>query len=137
MENTTLTGKEAVNQNGSESPAPFTREEGRYLVPPVDIYEDNDGLTVVVDLPGVQKDAIDIRVENGRLSIEGRQPTHSIAGDSPYAEFQLMNFYRQFALSDEVEQEGISADLKHGVLTLHLPKAEKAKPKKIEVAVGD
>lgn len=136
MENTTMTESEKTAHGGTETSTPLTREEGRYLVPPVDIYEDDEGLNVLADLPGVQKDAIDIRVENGVLSIEGRQPTQSIAEDSPYSEFRLMNFYRQFALSDEVDQDRISADLRHGVLTLRLPKAEKAKPRKIEVKVG-
>ena len=64
------------------------------------------------------------------------QADHMPAAEPTYREYELVNFFRQFELSDEVDEEKISADLKHGVLTLKLPKAEKAKPRKIEVAVS-
>ena len=111
-----------------------TREEERYLRPPVDIYETSDGLVVVADLPCVDKDGIDVRVDNGVLTIEGRAnytPVH----DAYYSEFSVINFFRQFQLDEEIDQERISAELKHGVLTIHLPKAQKAKPKQISVKV--
>jgi HSP20 family protein len=136
MNNGSITTTESVPGNAENASMPITREENRFLVPPVDIYETDDGLTVIADLPGVQKDQIDIRVENGRLTIEGRQPSQSVVRDALASEFRLMNFYRQFVLSDEVDQDRISADLKHGVLTISLPKAEAAKPRRIEVNVG-
>ena len=115
-----------------------TRSQERYVTPPVDIYENGDGLVVNADLPGVAKENLDIRVENNLLTIQTK-PGHvaTVATGSPiYREYELVNFFRQFELSDKVDQQKISAELKHGVLTLKLPRAEQAKPKKIDVKVA-
>lgn len=112
-----------------------TRSQERYVTPAVDIYETLDGLVVKADLPGVTKDGLDLRVENNLLTIRGRA-SHCAPGEMLYREYQLSNFFRQFELSDKVDQQNISAELKHGVLTLNLPKAEEAKPRKIEVRVA-
>lgn len=112
-----------------------TRNQERYVAPPVDIYETRDGLVVLADLPGVSKDALDVRVDNNILTIRGRAD-HAVHKESTYREYELVNFFRQFELSDKVDQQRISADLKHGVLTLTLPKAEEAKPRQIEVRVA-
>jgi HSP20 family protein len=112
-----------------------TREENRYMVPPVDIYETDKALAVIVDLPGVHKDGVDIRVDQGILTIKGKiryQPPKNLVR----GEFGLLDFFRQFQLSDEVDQGKITAESKNGVLTITLPKAEKAKPRQIEVKVG-
>jgi HSP20 family protein len=112
-----------------------TRSQERYVTPPVDIYENGDGLVVKADLPGVAKENLDVRVENGLLTIQ-TNPAHVTGSGAPiYREYELVNFFRQFELSDKVDQQKISADLKHGVLTLKLPRAEEAKPKRIEVKV--
>jgi HSP20 family protein len=119
--------------------APSSREETRsqeqYITPPVDIYETADGLVVKADLPGVAKEGLDIRVENSLLTIRGKA-AHAAPGDPVYREYGLVNFFRQFELNERVDQSRISADLKHGVLTVNLPKAEEAKPRKIEVKVS-
>lgn len=109
-----------------------TRSQERYVTPPVDIYEDGDGLVVKADLPGVARENLDVRVENNLLSIRGR-PEHGASGDPIYREYELANFFRQFELNDRVDQTKISAELRHGVLTLTLPRAEEAKPRKVEV----
>jgi HSP20 family protein len=105
------------------------------MVPPVDIYETDHALAVIADLPGVRKDDVDIRVDQGILTIKGKvkytPPKELVRG-----EFSLLDFFRQFQLSDEVNQEKISAESKNGVLTITLPKAEKAKPRQIKVKVG-
>lgn len=111
------------------------RAPERHLTPPVDIYETSDGLVVVADLPGVPRDGLDIRVEDDILTIQGR-PTVEAQGEEVYREYVLKDFFRQFELTDTVDQEGISANLQHGVLTLTLPKAEKAKPRRIPVHLG-
>jgi HSP20 family protein len=112
-----------------------TRDETLYIAPPVDIFETEDALTVVADLPGVSKDDVDIRVEDNVLTIKGKShyglPAHAIR-----EEFGLQGYYRQFRLSDEVDQYTISAETKNGVLTITLPKAEKSKPKQIKVNMG-
>jgi len=112
-----------------------TRNHERYVAPPVDIYETQDGLVVLADLPGVSQEALDVRVDNNVLTIRGHA-RHAMLGDVTYREYDLVNFFRQFELSDKVDQNRITADLKHGVLTLQLPKAEEAKPRQIEVRVG-
>ena len=114
---------------------PATREESRYLVPPVDIYETGAALMVVADLPGVGKDDIDVRVEDDLLTIDGKIQDWS-KGESITSEFELRNFFRQFHLGEIVDQEKIDADLNHGVLTIQLPKVEKAQPKQIAVNFG-
>jgi len=112
-----------------------TWEESRHLAPPVDIYETADALVVVADVPGATKEAVDINVEDGLLTIKAR-PEYESRGDAYVEEFGLVNFYRQFQLPDAVDQEKIEAQYKHGVLTITLPKAEAAKPKQIAVSVG-
>lgn len=123
----------------AQSQPPQSREETRsqeqYITPPVDIYETGDGLVVKADLPGVSKENLDVRVENNLLTIRGRS-AHVAPGDPVYREYQLVHFFRQFELNERVDQGKISADLKHGVLTLMLPKAEEAKPRKIDVKVA-
>ncbi len=112
-----------------------TRADERYIIPPVDIFETKEGLTVVADLPGVDQDALDIRVAEGILTIEAKT-AHAAPGNPVEREYELLNFFRQFELPEEVDTEKISADLKHGVLTLSMPKKEAAKPRKIEVKLA-
>ena len=111
-----------------------TRHHERYVAPPVDIYETPDGLVVLADVPGVAKEALEVRVDHNVLTIRG-QVRRGIPGEVTDREYDLSNFFRQFELSDKVDQSQITADLKSGVLTLHLPKAEEAKPRQIEVRV--
>jgi len=114
---------------------PTTREETRYHIPPVDIYETEGGLVVLADLPGVDKDGIEVRVDNDLLTIQGKvQPV--ALGQAVHSEFVQLDYYRQFQLNDQVDSNKIAADYKHGVLTINLPKAEKAKPKQITVQVA-
>jgi len=123
----------ATRSQGEKSLA--TRDETRYIAPPVDIFETDDALMVVVDLPGVNRDEVDVRVEDSVLTIKGKsdysQPANLVLG-----EFNLQGYYRQFQLSDEVDQDKISAESKNGVLTIRLPKAEKSKPRQIKVKLG-
>jgi HSP20 family molecular chaperone IbpA len=116
----------------SERELPATRESEMYLSPAVDIFETKDGLTVVADVPGVVKDGLDINVDDKILTIRGTLELPA-RKDLLVEEFGMMNYFRQFRLSDEVDQSGIKASLDQGVLTLRLPKAEHAKPKRIEV----
>jgi HSP20 family protein len=112
-----------------------TRTRERYVTPPVDIYEMPDGLVVTADVPGVTREQLDVRVDNHILTIRGQADRTSVA-EPTYREYELVNYFRQFELSDKVDESKITADLQHGVLTLTLPKAEEAKPRKIEVAVS-
>ena len=112
----------------------ITRAQERYVQPPVDIYEKPDGLVLLADLPGVEPNDLCVKLEDNILTIQAT-PKHRITAEPIYREFELVNFFRQFELSDQVEQGKISARLNHGVLTLELPKAEKAKPRQISVQV--
>ena len=122
-------------QDKAPSSREGTRSQEQYTVPPVDIYETGDGLVVKADLPGVDKDGLDVRVENGLLTIRGKA-SHLAPGEPIYREYELVNFFRQFEINERIDQSKISADLKHGVLTLNLPKSEEAKPRQIEVKVS-
>jgi len=127
--------KETTVPENRETAIAETREAGRVLLPAVDIFEAPDGLAVVADLPGIDKNGLDVHVEDSVLTISGRVKPDT-NGNTVYREFELLNYYRQFQLGEQVDQEKIKAEMKHGVLTIHLPKAEKAKPKKITVNVA-
>jgi len=121
-----------VQTTTGEQNVPETRAEEQTLRPPVDIFEMTEGLVVVADLPGVPKDQVDINVHEGVLTIHGKLQ-HEAPGTPLHNEFELRNFYRQFRLTGEVDTENIRAEMKYGVLTVTLPKSEKAKPKRIQV----
>jgi HSP20 family protein len=125
----------ARSQQSKSASREETRSQEQYVTPPVDIYETQEGLIVKADLPGVAKDSMDIRVENNLLTMSA-SAAHVAPGDPIYREYGLVNFFRQFELNERVDQSKISAELNHGVLTLNLPKAEEAKPRKIEVKVA-
>jgi HSP20 family molecular chaperone IbpA len=109
-----------------------TRAQNNYLSPAVDIYETEDGLVVMADLPGVDKDGLEISVEKGILTLEAHVSAE-VVGDEINREFALRNFYRQFRLPDSIDGSASNAVLKNGVLTLNLPRAAAAKPRRIEV----
>jgi HSP20 family molecular chaperone IbpA len=109
-----------------------TRAQEAFAAPPVDIYEDDQGLVVVADLPGVEPGALDVRVDHGLLTIQGR--ARSLAPGTPlHREYALTGFYRQFQLPEEIDAARIAADLRQGVLTLRLPRAAPAPPRRIDV----
>jgi HSP20 family molecular chaperone IbpA len=127
-----------VPETGIQTSNEKTREEERYLAPPVDIFETDEGLTVVADLPGVESKDLNVTVEKGILTIQGKTPAAGNGQDGSYLwrEYRLAHFWRQFQLSDAVDQEKIKAEFKNGVLTLRLPKAEAVKPRAIQVKVA-
>ena len=106
------------------------------LLPPVDVIEDATGITVYADLPGVPKDKLKLQVEAGTLTIEGEVsiPTPE-SMEATYAEVGVPRFRRVFTLSKELDTGKVSAELKHGVLTLRIPKAEHAEPRRIDINV--
>ena len=96
-----------------------TREPDRFALPPVDIYEEEDRLVVLADLPGVRKEGLSVQVEQGILTIEGRI-THEMPGSLVQREFALIPFFRQFRITEAIDPNRIRASLKHGVLRLDL-----------------
>jgi HSP20 family protein len=107
----------------------------RTFMPTADIYEDRDSLKVVLEMPGVEKGNVNVRVEEGVLVVEGRLDLTKYRGLQPlYTEYNIGNYARSFRLSSAIDQDKIGAELKDGVLSLTLPKAEKAKARTIQVS---
>ncbi len=129
------TMKENTIPAGTEQKAPDTREESRTMVPPVDIFETENGLVVVADLPGVSQDKVEVDVDKNILTLKAR-PEQKLAEGLSLGEFRLLPYFRQFQLSDTVDQESIRAEMKFGVLTIHLPKVAEKEPRKIAVNVS-
>jgi HSP20 family protein len=107
------------------------------LVPPVDVVEDAAGITLYADLPGVPKEKLNVHMDGDTLIIEGdmglEMPREMQA---THVEVSVPRYRRVFTLSKELDPARLSAELKHGVLTVRLPKAEHAKPKRINVQSG-
>ena len=107
----------------------------RDFVPVTDIFETEQALTVVLEMPGVSKESVEVGVENDVITITGRIDSSKYEGLQPlYTEYNIGNYSRSFQISSKIEQEGIKAELKDGVMTLVLPKAEKAMPRRISVS---
>lgn len=106
---------------------------GLTYLPRIDIVETENEMTILADMPGVKAEDLDVRFENGELSIFGKVAPRHDQVDFVYGEYGIGDFFRTFLISEAVDSENISADLKNGVLTLHLPKSEAAKPKRISV----
>jgi HSP20 family protein len=106
----------------------------RVFLPTADIYETQDALTVILEMPGVEKDNVDVRVEDGVLKVEGRLDLSKYEGLQPlYTEYNIGHYSRSFQLTSRVDQSKIGAELKDGVLSLVLPKVEEAKARTIQV----
>jgi HSP20 family molecular chaperone IbpA len=136
MAEKTVAAPSGPPQRNGDGDREMTRGQELYVRPPVDIYEKPDGLVLMADLPGVPKENLEVRVEDGLLTIKAKA-AHMVPGEPVYREFELPGFFRQFEIVDEIDTEKIKAELKNGVLTLSLPLSEKAKPKKIEVKVAE
>lgn len=107
------------------------------LLPPVDVIEDATGITLYADLPGVPKEKLHLHVEADSLTIEGELGINTPEGmQASLAEVEIPRYRRVFTLSKELDSEKISAEFKHGVLKLRIPKAEHAQPRKIEIKVA-
>ena len=109
----------------------------RHVVPPVDVFEDENAITLLADLPGVARDQLQVRVDGDNLVLEAVAGT---AGPEDmelvYGELQCPAYRRQFTLSRELDTQRIEAQLRDGVLRLTIPKAEEARPRRIQVQVG-
>ena len=115
-----------------------SREEktvpARYFVPNTDIYETEQALTLVMEMPGVEKKDITVTLENDVLRVEGRIDFSKYEGLEPvYSEYNVGHYARGFTVSDKIDQDGISAELADGVLTLTLNKAKSALPRRITI----
>jgi len=107
---------------------------GRYYVPYADIYETDEALAVVMEMPGVEKSRLKVALENDVLRVDGQIDFVKYKDLEPvYAEYNVGHYARSFTLSNKIDQEKISAQLEDGVLTLTLPKAKQAQPRRISI----
>ncbi|MFN2157308.1 MAG: Hsp20/alpha crystallin family protein [Anaerolineae bacterium] len=128
--------QEAEKREVAETGTERTRDRLAF-VPRVDIYETDDTIVVVADMPGVDESSLDITLENNELTINGYvEPMQPEDYSLTYAEYREGDYVRSFRLSDEIDREGIEATLKNGVLCLNLPKVKEARTRKIEVKTG-
>jgi HSP20 family molecular chaperone IbpA len=119
--------KELVSKEEKTVPA-------RYFVPATDIYETDDAMTVVMEVPGVEKKDVEINLENDVIRVEGRIDAAKYDGLEPlYTEYNVGHFARAFTISGKIDQQQIGAQLEDGVLTLTLKKAKDAIPRRIEI----
>jgi HSP20 family molecular chaperone IbpA len=106
------------------------------IVPRVDVLEDQTGITLLADLPGVRRDQLDLKVDGDTLWIEGTVDTQAPEGLAPvHMELRVPRYRRAFTLSRELDPSGIQANLKDGVLNLRIPKQAHAQPRRIQVQV--
>ena len=129
--------KEIRTQEGGANPATAQEEKKAALIPPVDIYENDQGLILLADMPGVSKDVLDIQVDKDVLTLRG-SIAQSIPDDAKplYVEFSGPGLYeRAFTIGPDVDIDKIEASMHAGVVKLVLPKAEHSKPHKIQVKI--
>lgn len=111
------------------------QDSQRWVLPPVDVFEDETGITLLADMPGVPKDKLELKVEGDALLIEGSVQPFTPEGLEPvYAEVRIPRYRRSFSLSRELDTARIEANLKDGVLKLRIPKQAHAQPRRIAVS---
>lgn len=121
----------------SASATPAESRDTRALLPRVDVLEDETGITLLADLPGVPREQLELKVEGDTLLIEGTMAQFTPERlEAVYAEVRLPRYRRAFTLSRELDTGRIEANLKDGVLNLRIPKQAHAQPRRIEVQVS-
>ena len=124
----------SVQQKKELTPKQEKTVPARYFIPNTDIFETDNGLTLVMEIPGVEKANLDVRLEDSILHVEGRIDFSKYQGLEPvYSEYNVGHYARSFTLSDKIDQNGISAQVSEGVLTLTLPKSKAAQPRRISI----
>jgi len=110
---------------------------GRYFLPDVDIFESEEGLRVWADMPGVDEKDVEVTLKSGMLTIEGMVTLDMYRNLIPvYTEYNIGNYFRQFVVNDDIDAARIEARIRNGVLEVSLPKAETARPRRIDVQAG-
>jgi len=124
----------AVRQKQEVSAKDEKTVPGRFYAPATDIYETDDALTVVMEIPGVDRQHVNVSLENSTLRIEARIDPANYEGMEPlYTEYGVGNYARSFELSNKVDRDRISAEVADGVLTLTLPKVKETQPRSIPI----
>jgi HSP20 family molecular chaperone IbpA len=113
------------------------REDNLAVTPAVDIFEDENGITVQAEMPGVSKERLNVQADRNSLIIEGEAAIEMPSGmEALYADVRSTRYRRSFVLSSELEPDRIEANLKDGVLSLRIPKRAEYTPRKIQVQAG-
>ncbi len=111
------------------------QDQQRAVLPAVDVFEDESGITLLADMPGVPKEKLELKLEGDALLIEGTVQSQTPEGlEALYAEVRVPRYRRSFTLSRELDTSKIDANLKDGVLTLRIPKQAQAQPRRIVVS---
>ena len=113
-----------------------TTKNEAYFAPHVDIFESDQDVTVIADMPGVTPEGVELSLEDGVLTIEGHRTSPKQSGRSILEEYEVGHYLRRFTVAETIDQEHIEASLADGVLRVRLPKAVPAQPRKIEVKLG-
>ena len=129
--NTTVT-----REQKTQAPAPAQPQNHRqqYVSPEVNIFETKEGYVLQAEMPGVNKQGLDIGLEGNTLTIHGRRNTPALPGETLYRESTVLDYRRVFELDPAIDVTKIEAKMEQGILTLQLPKSERVKPRKITVA---
>lgn len=122
-------------QNGRENPLAESTRTGSFVAPRVDIVETDKELLIYADMPGALPHDIDLRYENGELTLRGKVQPSERPGNLIFAEYDVGDFYRAFQVHETIDAGKIDAEFKNGVLTVHLPKHEAVKPKQVALKV--
>ena len=136
MNDSAVTRTEPDSRSGTPT-REATQRDDVALMPPVDVFEDSTGITLRADLPGVPKEKLELQVEANTLTIAGELSIPTPEGmQATYVEVDVPRFRRVFTLSKDLDTTKISAEVKHGVLSLRIPKAEHAQPRRIDIKVS-
>jgi len=126
----------AVAETQNRSGQSENRRDRGFILPPANISAMQNEYLVEVEMPGVNKDGMEVTVEGNELTIIGRRVFEGVNGDLVYRESPLADYRRVFELGPDVDTSKIQAEMLQGILRLHLPKSERAKPKQIQVNAG-
>jgi HSP20 family protein len=129
-----MKGESKMETLTRETNGQATRQTERFISPSASVTENADGYILELEMPGVNKDGLDISIENNELSITGRRSNPGIEGALIHRESRPHNYRRSFEIDPSIDTGKISARITQGVVTLTLPKAEEVKPRKIKVS---
>lgn len=121
------------NRNANVAVNQTAAKPQEYVAPEVNIFENKDGYVLEAEMPGVNKDGLELMLENDELTIIGRRKTETLAGDVLFCECSKADYRRVFTLDPAIDTSRIAAKMDQGILTVTLPKSEKVKPRKITV----
>lgn len=126
-----------VTTGNARAPQAANRETQAFLRPPADIFEDAEGITLLLDMPGIGRDRVNINADRNTLSIEGDVQISMPDGmEGLWAEVHATHYRRSFALSGELDPDKIEAQLNDGVLSVRVPKRTELRRRKIDVKIG-